>query len=245
MREDFFRIWVFLADSPLLWLTATLCSYLLAISLYRRFNSSPLLLPVLIGTLLVVSLLLVTNTPYETYFEGAQFIHFLIGPATVALAIPLYNQLPRLKLLWKPLSLALIIGTCVGLVSSVTLTWLLGGSPEMIISMAPKSATMPIAMALSDYFGGQPSLAAVSVALTGISGSMMASPLLWLLRINDPVVRGVSMGVAAHAIGTARMIQIDETMGAFAALAMGVTGILTAIFMPVIIQTLLALGWIY
>lgn len=245
MREEFFRIWVFLANSPLLWLTATLCAYLISISLYRRFNSTPLLLPVLIGTLLLVALLHLTDTAYETYFEGAKFIHFLVGPATVALAIPLHNQLPRLKLLWKPLSLALIIGTLVGLSSSVFLTWLFGGSPEMIISLAPKSATMPIAMALADHFGGQPSLAAVSVALTGISGSMMASPLLWLLRVNDPVVRGVSMGVAAHAIGTARMIQIDETMGAFSALAMGVTGILTAVFMPAIIQGLLALGWIY
>lgn len=245
MHHEFFRIWVFLANSPLLWLTATLCAYILAVSLYRRFNANPLLLPVLTAVVMLVSILLLTNTPYETYFEGAQFIHFLIGPATVALAIPLYNQLPRLKLLWKPLSLALIVGTVVGLISSVTITWLLGGSPEMIISLAPKSATMPIAMALSDYFGGQPSLAAVSVALTGISGSMMASPLLWLFRVNDPVVRGVSMGVAAHAIGTARMIQIDETMGAFAALAMGVTGILTAIFMPVIISAMYGLGWIY
>ncbi|WP_300648503.1 LrgB family protein [Paenalcaligenes sp.] len=244
IREDFFRIWVFLADTPLLWLTLTLCVYLASLYLYRRCHSSPFVLPVLTSVCAIVGILLLTDTPYETYFEGAQFIHFLIGPATVALAIPLYNQLPKLKLLWRPLSITLVVGALTGLVSSAILTLALGASPEMVISLMPKSATMPIAMAISDHFGGQPSLTAVSVAFTGIIGSILATPVFYLLKLNNPIVRGVATGVSAHAIGTARVIQINETMGAFAALAMSVTGILTALLMPLVLGLLQGLNWL-
>src|SRR5690606_21330991 len=120
--------------------------------------------------------------------------------ATVALAIPLYNQLPKLKLLWRPLSITLVVGALTGLVSSAILTLALGASPEMVISLMPKSATMPIAMAISDHFGGQPSLTAVSVAFTGIIGSILATPVFYLLKLNNPIVRGVATGVSAHAI---------------------------------------------
>lgn len=238
IKEDFFQIWVFLADSPLLWLTVTLFVYLLSVQLYRRANANPLFLPVLTSVCAIVGILVITKTPYETYFEGAQFIHFLVGPATVALAIPLYKQLPRLLQLWRPLSISLVVGSLVGLISSAFISHWAGASPETIVSLMPKSATMPIAMAISEYFGGQPSLTAVSVAFTGIVGSVMATPVFNLLRIHDPVARGVAVGVSTHAIGTARIIQISESMGAFAALAMSVTGILTALFMPLVIQWL-------
>lgn len=243
MKNEIFHIWVFLADTPLLWLTVTLCAYIFSVYLYRRCNSNPLLLPVLTSVCAIVGILLLTKTPYETYFEGAQFIHFLVGPATVALAIPLYKQLPRLKQLWRPLSISLVIGALTGLISSAFITTSMGASPDMVVSLLPKSATMPIAMAISDYFGGQPSLTAVSVALTGIIGSVIATPVFALLRIKDPIVTGVAIGVSAHAIGTARIILINETMGAFAALAMSVTGVLTALFMPLIIQGLQWLEW--
>ncbi|WP_269900591.1 LrgB family protein [Paenalcaligenes faecalis] len=244
IKEDLFRIWMFLTDSPLLWLTLTLCVYLLSLYIYRRSHSNPLLLPVLTSLCGMVGILVITKTPYETYFEGAQFIHFLIGPATVALAIPLYKQLPRLQELWRPLSITLVIGALTGLISSVLVTTWTGGSTEMIISLMPKSSTMPIAMAMSDYFGGQPSLTAVSVAFTGIIGSVMATPVFHLLRIEDPIVKGIATGISAHAIGTARVIQINETMGAFSALAMSVTGVLTAVFMPFVMQWARVMGWI-
>lgn len=243
INTDLFRIWMFLADSPLLWLTITLCVYLLSLFIYRRSNSNPLFLPVLTSLLGVVGILLITKTPYETYFEGAQFIHFLIGPATVALAIPLYKHLPRLLELWRPLSITLVIGALTGLISSTLITVWAGGSSEMVVSLMPKSSTMPIAMAISDYFGGQPSLTAISVALTGIVGSIIATPVFHLLRIEDPVVKGIATGISSHAIGTARVIQINETMGAFSALAMSVTGVLTAVFMPLVIEWAQAMGW--
>lgn len=227
-----------LTSSPLLWLTITLGVYIVSTYLYRRLNFNPLALPVLSSVIAIVGILLITDTPYETYFKGTQLIHFLIGPATVALAIPLYKQLPKLIALWRPLGISITVGSLTGLISAMLISQWTGASPETIISLMPKSTTMPIAMAISDYFGGLPSLTAISVAFTGIVGSIMAWPLFNLLRINDPLVRGVATGVSTHAIGTARLFQINETMGAFSALAMSLTGVLTALFMPLIMQWL-------
>lgn len=223
-----------LAESPLIWLLLTLGAYLGALYLYKRCNYNPLTLPVLSSVCAVVALLLITGTSYETYFSGAAFLHFLIGPATVALAIPLYKQLPQLIALWRPLGISITIGSLTGLLSALVISKASGASTETIISLLPKSTTMPIATALAEYFGGQPSLTAISVAFTGVLGSILALPLFNLLRLNDPIVRGVATGVAAHAIGTARLFQVNEAMGAFAALAMSLTGILTALLMPLI-----------
>lgn len=237
-------IWTLVQHSPLLWLTVTLLVYVAAVQFYQRLNQNPLVLPVLTSVCAIVGLLLLTETSYESYFSGVKLLHFLVGPATVALAIPLYHQLPKLVALWRPLSISLVIGALTGLISSAIITVGLGGSPEMIISLLPKSTTMPIAMAISEHFGGSPSLTAVSVAMTGIIGSIIAVPVFSVLRIDDPAAKGVAMGVSAHAIGTARLIQIDEGMGAFSALAMSVTGVLTALFMPMIMQALYALNWL-
>ena len=238
------QIWYTLTQAPLLWLSLTLCVYLFALFIYRRCNSNPLVLPVFTSLCIIASILLITDTPYETYYEGAQFIHFLVGPATVALAIPLYKHLPRLLALWRPLSITLIIGAITGLVRGAYIPWWTGGSAELAISLMPKSATMPISMAMAEYFGGHPSLTAISVVITGIVGSVMATPVFYLLRVEDPAIKGIAMGVTAHAIGTARAIQINETMGAFSALAMSVTGVLTALFMPFVMQWLQHMGWL-
>lgn len=241
MTENFFRIWVFLSESPLLWLSLTLCAYALAVAVYRAAGATPFLLPILTSVIILVIILTITDTPYETYFEGAQFIHFLVGPATVALAIPLYNQTRKLKEHWKPIVIALLIGTATAMFSTALIAWALGASSDMIISLIPKTATMPIAMALVDYFGGQPSLSAVSVAITGIVGTIMAGPILHLLGVHNPIARGFSMGLSAHAIGTARSLHIHETAGAFAALGMGLTGITTAVMMPMVMSILRAI----
>lgn len=242
MSLNFHSVWQQVQPSPLLWLTVTLVVYVSSIKLYQKLKYNPLALPVLTSVCIIVALLVFSDTSYETYFSGVKLLHFLIGPATVALAIPLYHQLPKLISLWRPLSISLVIGALTGLVSSGIITASFGGSADMIISLLPKSTTMPIAMAISEHFGGTPSLTAVSVALTGIVGSIVALPVFHLLRIEDPVAKGVAMGVSAHAIGTARIIQFDEAMGAFSALAMSVTGILTAIFMPFVVEAMYASG---
>lgn len=232
MKDGLFQIWVFLASSPLLWLTLTLTVYLASLTLYRKAGATPFLLPILTSVMALVSILLLTDTPYPVYFEGAKFIHFMVGPATVALALPLYGQLRQLKKIWKSVCLALLAGSLTAICSTAFIAWALGGSMETIVSVAPRSATMPIAMALADHFGGLASLAAVAVAITGISGTIVARPLFTLFNIQHPAAQGFALGVTAHAIGTARALQVHEKVGAFSALGMSLNGILTAILIP-------------
>ena len=228
------ELWVYLAATPLLGLTLTLLAYQLAFAVYRRSGGNPLVNPVAIAVLLIVSVLTLTGTPYRTYFEGAQFVHFLLGPATVALAIPLFTQLARLKRMLLPLFAALIVGSLTACVSAMTIGWALGASLESVRSLAPKSITTPNAMGVAEKIGGLPSLTAVLVVSTGIFGAISATWLLNALRVKDQAVRGFALGVAAHGIGTARAFQVSEETGAFSALAMCLNGIVTALFLPVL-----------
>ncbi len=226
------EIWVYLSASPLLGLTLTLLAYQAAYWIYARARFHPVANPVLLAVAMLASLLLVTETPYATYFEGAQFVHFLLGPATVALAIPLYAQWPRLKAMLVPLSIALVAGSLTAALSAWGLGALFGGSRELLMSLAPKSATTPIAMAVAERLGGLPSLTAVLVISTGILGAVSARSIYRALRIEDHAVRGFAVGLVSHGIGTARAFQVSEQAGAFAALAMGLNGLLTALMLP-------------
>jgi len=228
------EIWVYLAATPLLGLTATLLAYVFAHRIYERARFSPLANPVMIAVALLVTVLTVTGTPYQTYFDGAQFVHFLLGPVTVALAVPLYLQLPKLRTHVLPLLGGLFAGSLVAVVSAVGIGWMLGGSAQTLRSLAPKSVTIPIAMGVAEKIGGLPSLTAVLVMLTGIIGAVSASGVLNLLRIRDDSVRGFATGVAAHGIGTARAFQVNQETGAFSALGMGLNGVLTAILVPIL-----------
>jgi len=230
------EIWVYLAASPLLGLTLTLLAYQAAHWLYRRSGMSPLANPVAIAVAIIVALLTLTGTPYRSYFDGAQFVHFLLGPATVALAVPLYAQLPRLRQIFGPALVALAVGSLTAIVSAIAVGWLLGASPATLMSLAPKSVTTPIAMGIAEKIGGLPSLTAVLVVTTGILGAIGAQGLFNLLRCKDEAVQGFAIGVAAHGIGTARAFQISETTGAFAALAMGLNGLATALLLPLLIR---------
>lgn len=226
------EIWVYLAASPLLGLTTTLVAYLVALWVYRRLGFNPLANPVLIAIAIVVSILAMTGTPYKTYFEGAQFVHFMLGPATVALAMPLYKQWHNLRRAAVPLLLGLAAGSITAVVSAVGIAYAMGASPQIMASLAPKSATTPIAMAISERFGGLPSLTAVLVICTGILGAVLARYVLNFLRIDSHPVRGFALGVASHGIGTARALQVSAEMGAFAGLGMGLNGVFTAIVVP-------------
>ncbi len=229
-------IWVYLSATPLLGLTVTLIAYLAAFRLYERTRFNPLANPVLIAVLLLVSLLAATRTPYRTYFEGAQFVHFLLGPATVALAIPLYEQRAKLARLALPLLAGLTAGVLTAVTCAVGVAWLLGASRETMLSLAPKSATTPIAMGIAEKIGGLPSLTAVLVILTGMLGAIIARPLLDLLRIRTPATRGFALGVASHGIGTARAFEVSAETGAFAGLAMGLTALLMALVVPALLR---------
>lgn len=236
MTGRFGEIWVYLSATPLLGLTVTLLAYQAAYWLYMKSGLNPLANPVALSVAALVAILMITDTPYATYFEGAQFVHFLLGPATVALAVPLYANLDRLKKNLLPLGAALLAGSVTAVASAVAIGWALGASRETLLSLAPKSVTTPIAMGIAEKLGGLPSLTAVLVVCTGILGAVLARGTLNLLRIEDHAVRGFAVGVAAHGIGTARAFQVSETMGAFAGLAMGLNGLLTAFLFPLALR---------
>jgi predicted murein hydrolase (TIGR00659 family) len=232
---DFAEIWSYLAQGPLLWLTATLAAYAVGDACFRASGRRPFVNPVLIAVLLLAALLWLSGTPYQTYFEGAQFVHFLLGPATVALALPLWDNLGHVRRAALPMLAALLAGSTVAVVSALGLAVAFGIEGEVLASIAPKSATAPVALGISDRLGGSPTLTAVLVILTGIIGAIFATPLLNALRIRDWRARGFATGVAAHGIGTARAFQVHPTAGAFAGLGMGLNAVLTAFLAPLLL----------
>ncbi len=232
---DFAEIWSYLAQGPLLWLTATLAAYAVGDACFRASGRRPFVNPVLIAVLLLAALLWLSGTPYQTYFEGAQFVHFLLGPATVALALPLWDNLGHVRRAALPMLAALLAGSTVAVVSALGLAVAFGIDGEVLASIAPKSATAPVALGISDRLGGSPTLTAVLVILTGIIGAIFATPLLNALRIRDWRARGFATGVAAHGIGTARAFQVNPTAGAFAGLGMGLNAVLTAFLAPLLL----------
>jgi len=238
MRSELSQVWVYLSASPLLWLTATLLAYQFAYAVYAKAKFNPLVNPVAIAVALLVLVLVGTGTRYPTYFEGAQFVHFLLGPATVALAIPLYQQLEKLRRNWFALIVSALVGGAAAIGAAMGVAWALGASPATVLSLAPKAVTMPIAMGVSEKIGGLPSLTAVLVMLTGILGASTARWIFNLMKIDDHGVRGFALGVTSHGIGTARAFQVSEEMGAFSGLAMGLSGVLTALLLPFVLRLL-------
>jgi predicted murein hydrolase (TIGR00659 family) len=229
------EIWVYLASHPLFWLTATLVAYIFAARLGKVLGHPPWANPVLIGTSLLAALLFATSTDYATYFNGAQFVHFLLGPATVALAVPLYRNIGRLRESLVPLLIALLCGSLTAILSTVFIAKLLGAPPEVLASLAPRSVTTPIAMSLAENSGGIPALAACMTLITAMYGAIIITPLLNFLGIEDFAVRGFAAGVGAHGMGAARAFQVSPVAGAFAGIAIGLNGALTAILLPLIL----------
>jgi len=238
MTGELFELWIYLSASPLLGLTLTLVAYLAGDALYRRAGRHPLANPVLVGVLLLGGLLLATGTDYADYFEGAQFVHFLLGPATVALAVPLYRNVAAVRRSAPAIVSAVTIGSLAAAASAVGLAWAFGGSDGTLLALAPKSVTAPVAMGIAEKIGGAPSLTAVLVILTGITGAVLGTWTLDLMRIRDRRARGLAMGVAAHGIGTARAFTLDETTGAFSSLGMGLNALATAVLLPLAFRLL-------
>lgn len=230
------ELWVYLATEPLLWLTTTLIAYIIADRISAFFNRAPLANPVLIAIAIVLVMLSLTQTPYATYFTGAQFVHFLLGPATVALAVPLYTHRRTVMRALIPIFGALLAGAVTAMVSAVGLAHLFGVSSASLIALAPKSVTAAIAMGIARELGGDPSLTATLVIATGILGAVLLTPLMRLIRITDPRAIGFGAGTASHGIGTARAFQLGSLEGAFAGIALGLSGLLTAVLAPLLFR---------
>ncbi len=232
--HGFVELWVYLSATPLFGLTATLVTYVLAQALYARVGYAPWANPVLWTVLVLALLLAASGTPYPTYFSGAQFIHFLLGPAVVALAWPLWQRRAELRARAGAVLIAATLGGLAAAAAAVGLGWLLGLPDAVLRSLAPKSVTAPVAMGIAEQLGGIPALAAAFAVLTGLAGAISAKYLFDLLRIAEPEVRGFALGTAAHGIGAARALQVHPDAGAYAGLALGVQVVLAALLMPLL-----------
>ena len=235
---EFRDIWVYLSASPLLHLTLTLAAFQCGTWIYTRSNLNPLFNPVLIAVIIIVAILLSTATGYQDYFEGAKFVHFLLGPATVALAIPLYRQFDKVRGSAVAIIASIVTGSLAAIISALSVGFVLGASKDVLISLAPKSVTAPVAMGISEQLGGLPSLTAVLVIVTGILGAMIGPLILNFMGVKNWSARGLAIGTASHGIGTARALQVSELAGAFSGLAMGLNALATAILLPIIWQLL-------
>ncbi len=222
-------LWVYLSTSPLLWLSGTLFVWIVAIGIARALPANPLLNPVLLSVSAIVCLLSVFHIRYESYFAGAQFIHFLLGPATVALGIPLYEKLFLVRANLLPMVVALFAGSLTAVATTLFLGHVFAFDQTVIASLAPKSATAAVAMAISSGLHGDPALTAAVVIMTGVCGAVIVTPLMNAMKIRDYSARGFAVGLASHGIGTARAYSVDPVAGLFSGLAMGLNAIATSL----------------
>jgi len=239
MNENPFSLWVFLSQSPLLWLTVTLLTYAVADAVSLVTGRHPLANPVLHSIWIIGAFLLLTGTSYTTYFAGAQFVHFLLGPAIVALAVPLYENRKVVVAAILPMLAALVVGSATAIFSVMLLAEAAGLPRVVVLSLAPKSVTAGVAMGISESLHADPSLAAVAVVITGIMGAIIVTPLMNRLGITDFRARGFAVGIAAHGIGTARAFQVDAVAGVFASIAVSLNALLTSFLVPLAATLLL------
>jgi len=236
----FVELWIYLSATPLFGLTATLVVYLLAQAAYTRLGSAPWANPVLWSVVFLAGGLLATGIDYPTYFAGAQFIHFLLGPAVVALAWPLWQRRVELRERFGRILLAALIGGAAAGGSAVLLAWAVGLPHDVVLSLAPKSVTAPVAMGISEKIGGIPALSAVFAVLTGMVGALSGKYLFDALRISTDAegfaARGFALGTAAHGIGAARALHVDANAGAYAGLALGLQVVVAALLMPLVFR---------
>ena len=239
---DFVQLWVYLSATPLFGLTATLVVYVFAQAAYGRLHQAPWANPVLWSVVVIAGVLLATRVPYPTYFAGAQFIHFLLGPAVVALAWPLWQRRAELRQRWGRLLLAALAGGAAASVSAFGIGWALGLPLEILWSLVPKSVTAPVAMGIAEKIGGVPSLTAVFAVLTGLIGALSGKYLFNALGIATDAegwrARGFGLGTAAHGIGAARAMQVNADAGAYAGLALGLQVVLASMLLPLVVKLL-------
>jgi putative effector of murein hydrolase len=228
------EIWVYLSGSPLLALVLTLAAYEAGVTLYERSGRHPLVNPVAIAVVTVAVAITWLDMPYERYFEGAQFVHFLLGTATVALAVPIYRGLAALAGRVVPLLAALAAGGLVSIASAVLLARWMGADEGLLGPLFAKSVTAPIAMGVAERIHVSPTLTAVYAVVTGILGAVLARFVLDAVGSTQWWQRGFALGVAAHGIGTSRAFSVHPEAGTYAGLAMGLHGIAGAVAIPLI-----------
>ncbi|MCL5130341.1 MULTISPECIES: LrgB family protein [unclassified Algibacter] len=226
-----------LISEPYMLLTITVGIYWLTKSLQNKTNSV-LLNPILITIIAVISILKFAGISYETYHDAGKYIEFFLKPSIVALGVPLYLQLSKIKKQVIPIVISQLVGSIVGIITGVLIAKWLGASNEVIISIAPKSVTTPLAIDISSSIGGIPSLTASMVVMVGIFGSVAGFKILQIFKVKNPMSRSLSMGTAGHGLGTAQAMAISQRFGAYSSMGLILNGLFTAIFTPIILAML-------
>ncbi|WP_372971164.1 LrgB family protein [Marinobacter sp.] len=221
-----------LATSPALAIALTLGAFFAGNRIFRLLGHPVWLPPIVISATLVSSAIAILAIDYGEYREGALWLSALLGPATVALGVPLYQQMHHIRALWRPILFTLPVAATLAAVYAVVIAALLGASPEVLASLAPKSVTAPIAIGITEQLGGSVSLMMGGLLITGVVATLFVDLTARWLSIDDPRMLGFALGLNGHAIGTARAFELGPTAGAFASLGMGLTGIFTALILP-------------
>lgn len=224
-----------LLHSPVFLVLLTLVAYRLGCEARDRTGGHPLAQPVLVAIVVIGAAITWLDVDYSDYRSGTGLIAFWLGPATVALAVPLHRNAHRLKGFVLPMLIAIPVGAVVSILLAYGLVVLLGGGEELALTMAPKATTTPVSIALSEENGGLPPLTAVLTIVAGILGAVAGPAVLTILRVHEPRARGLAMGAVSHGIGTSRSLHDNETEGAFAGLSMGLTALATSVLLPIIL----------
>jgi len=228
----------YVTSTPLVWIIVTISAYKIGILVYEKSGKNALLQPIVIAYMIMLPILLLANIPYKQYFESVSIIHFLLGPATVALALPLYKNLKLIRSYFMPIVVTLFLGGTFTILSALGILWLFDASTTTMLSMTTKSVTAPITIITAQDIGAIPSLAMGFVVITGLLGALFGSFIFKILHIKHDAAKGFALGLISHAIGIARAVEISDKAAAFAALAMGLVGVVIAVLLPIVIGLL-------
>jgi putative effector of murein hydrolase len=232
---DFVQLWTYLSSIPLFGLMATVLAYVLTHAFYGYTKQAPWASPVAMSVLVLGSILLITNTPYQVYFSGAQFVHVLLGPAVVALAWPLWERRSQLRERAVPLVVGSVLGSAVTVGSAIGLGRLLHLPTPVLMSLAPKSVTAPVAMGIAERLSGIPALAAIFAVITGVVGALSGKYIFNALGVHDWSIRGFALGTMAQGIGAARAMSVHPDAGAYAAVGLGLQVLLGSFLIPLVV----------
>ena len=222
-------------NSPLFGILLTLVTFEIGVTISKKFKYS-FLNPLLIANILIVGFLLITGISLESYNVGGDYISVMLSPATVVLAVPLYRQISKLKQFWKPILAGIFAGSLTSLACVIVVSKLVGLSETLMLSLLPKSITIPMGSVVSAQIGGIPPVTIIAITITGITGAVAAPAVCRFCRIKHKVAQGIAIGTASHALGTTKAMEMGEVQGAMSSLSIGVAGLFTAIVTPIILS---------